>query len=117
MKLNHYLAYWKFFPGGLGEGVGKRRERCVFREFNIYFENISANCQVRLASLSSTIFAARVELMMVDVQVIMSITPHEILDGVEWRIVGRICIATDARLCEMSAVTVGGVELFAKVDN
>jgi len=47
----------------------------------------------------------------------MTIHPHEILDGVEWRVLGRVRVTANTDLQEMGSVAVRGIKLLAKVNN
>ena len=47
----------------------------------------------------------------------MTVHLHEILDGIEWRVFGRVRIPANTDLHEMSSATVRGVKLLAKVND
>ena len=50
-------------------------------------------------------------------QVIVAVHLHEILNGVERGVLGRIRVTADTDLHEMGSVAVRGVKLLAKVNN
>lgn len=47
----------------------------------------------------------------------MAVHLHEILNGVEWRVLESIRISADTGLHEMCSVAVRGIKLLAKVNN
>jgi hypothetical protein len=47
----------------------------------------------------------------------MTVHLHEILDGVEWRVFGRVRVTANTDLQEMGSVVVRGIKLPAKVNN
>lgn len=116
VELNHHLADGEVHSCSSGEGVREGREGGEFGEFDVYFEDISL-CGHYMSVISSLTIAGYSNDRGEDEQVVMAVLPHQVLDDVEWRVFGCICITADSDLLEMGAVAVRSVELLAEVDD
>lgn len=103
-------------PAAFGKAL-EREERERDSANSMPILRMSLGMQISCQLICSVMLAGCGEIVIADAQVIMAVHLHKILDGVDWRVVGYICIPCDTSLLEMRTVAVGGVELLAKVNN
>lgn len=118
MKLYHHLADGIVDASRLWKGVRERRQGRELGGFNVDFENVPKTQERRQLSVFLLLSFGLVGFVgWWYLQVFVAVHLHEILDGVEGRVLGCVGVAADADLHEMCAVSVRGIELLAKINH